>query len=150
MADYAGAVAAIKDRLRANWTTTDIGFENGQPPRTMDADSQLVPWVFCAVVADGAGIEGFGLPGDHVVRERGAIEIEVMVPAGTGDDIARQYAVAIGEIFRARRFYDAEPPAYLRTWTPTVRDGRPGRSENPSGNWWCLPVSIPFEFYHRA
>ena len=151
MADWAGAVAAIEARLSAQWTQTPIGFENGDAPKVVDPeDGSLRPWIFCEIVADGAGIEGFGLPQSNVIREHGAVEITVFVPVGAGTAQARQNAVAVGEIFRNRRLYDADPTAYVRTWTPTVGMGRPATSETPTGNWWSVPVRIPFEFYHRA
>jgi hypothetical protein len=151
MADFAGAAAAIEARLLANWTTTPVAFENGEAPQVADPeDGSLRPWVFCEIVADGAGIDGFGLPQNNVVRELGAIEIAVFVAVGSGRDLARQYAVQIGEIFRVRRFYDDAPGTYVRTWTPSVGVGRVVTTENPSGNWFSVPVRIPFEFYHRA
>src|SRR4051812_35861289 len=36
MADYAGAVAAIKQRMMDNWTTTPVVFQNDTPP--------VMPW----------------------------------------------------------------------------------------------------------
>lgn len=150
MADYDGAVAAIEGRLTANWTTTPIGFENEDDPVQTGGDGNLAPWVFCEVVSDRAGIRGVGKPGSHVVVDEGFISATVFVPVGSGRAIARRHAVAIGEIFRTKEFYNSDPGACVRTWTPEIGPGNPATSENPSGNWWAVTVTIPFEFFHLA
>lgn len=150
MASLAGAFAAIEARLSANWTTTGISYENRDEAAKQDAEGNPVPWVFVEFEMDEARIIGVGTPGDHVVKEWGAIRILVFTPAGVGAGLARTYAGQIGEIFRAAKFYDSEPNTYVRTWTPRIGRGTEGVSQNPDGTWWCVSVSVPFEFYHRA
>lgn len=149
MPDFAGAVKAIEDKLKAEWTTTPIGFENEDDPE-VTSGGQLVPWAFCEVLAGRAGIRGVGKPGDHVVVDEGDITVTVFVPRGTGRATALQLATAIGEIFRVQEFYNDVPGACVRTWTPAVGAGNSASSENPSGNWWGVTVTIPFEFIHLA
>lgn len=150
MADYAGAVAAIETRLSSNWTTTPIGFENSDDPVQVNGSGDLAPWVFCEIVSDRASIRGAGKPGSHVVIDEGFISATVFVPVGSGRATARQYAVSIGEIFRTKEFYNSDAGACVRTWTPEIGPGNPATSENPSGNWWAVTVTIPFEFFHLA
>lgn len=149
MADYAGAVAAIEARLMASWAITPIAFANAEAPMVVAAGA-LVPWVYCEVSSLGSTIVGAGRPGDHVNRVAGEIEVMVYVPVGSGRATAMQHAVAIGEIFRVKEFYNEEPGACLRTWVPRVLGGQQAASENPDGNWWMVSVIIPFEFYHLA
>ncbi len=150
MADWAGACAAIEQRLSANWSTTPIGLENGAEPAMQDGSGLLTPWAFCEIESDDANIRGIGKPGSHVVVEDGAIVITVFVPLGTDRSTARTYAGQIGEIFRVKEFYNSEPGCCVRTWTPRVGRGEETVSENPKGKWWAVPVTIPFEFIHLA
>lgn len=151
MASHSGAVAAIEARLTANWTVTPIAFENAaSDPVVYDGDSVPQPWVFCEIETDQAGIRGVGRPGSHVVLETGAVRVTVFVPVGTERATAQQHAEAIGEIFRVKQFYDADPGACVRTWTPTVSRGRRAETDNPVGSWWAVTVTIPYEFYQRA
>ncbi len=148
MADYAGAAAAIEARLTANWTTTPIAFENEKLPSGIIGslpNRALNPWVLCEVVGEDGEIVGAGKPGDHVNRLSGTIEITVFVPVDSKRATARGHAVAIGEIFRNQEFYQSAG-ACVRTWVPWIGGGRRAKSENPDGNWWALPLIVPFEF----
>lgn len=155
MADFAGAVRATKDKLDAEWTTTRILHRNEQPaqpwPPLDDVNGELAPFVFAEVVGLAADINGFGTPGNQVVRDDGQILLTIFVPVGWGEDVLHQHAVALGEIFRNKKFYDADPNAYVRSWTPRITDGASAAAAGvPNGNWFGKVVTIPFEFYHRA
>lgn len=151
MADFAGAAEAIERHLAEQWSATPITRANEAAPEITDPVSgEPVPWIFCEIVTDDAAIAGFGLRSSNPHRVTGAVEIDVFTPAATGAALGRQYAVALGELFRNRRLYDAEPSAYVWTRVPVVGRTQAARSEQPSGAWWCTSVSIPFEFYHRA
>lgn len=146
MADYAGAVAAIKARMAANWTTTPIVYQNAKNEYDPGANDQQ-PWVFFEVLGSSSGLRGVGMPGSHVWLYRGFIMAHVFVPVNSGTDTAQQYAVTIGEIFRAKEFYNDTPPACVRTWSPQT-DG--GADDSEDGKWWRVTCSIPFEFYYRG
>lgn len=150
MADLTGALEAIEDRLSANWTTTGISFENEDVAAKVDGNGQPIPWVLLETEIDEARPAGFGMPASRLYREWGSVRVLVFVPINRGRKLARQHAVAIGEIYRMARFYDASPETYVRTYTPRVGRGQEAVSENPKGKWWCVSVSTPFEFYHRA
>lgn len=156
MADYAGAVAAIKQRMIDNWTTTPIVFRN-PPPDSYDPSSNAQQaWVYFEVVGNGSELRGAGKPGDHIWIYRGFVFAHVFVPARSGDELARQYAVAIGEIFRAQGFYNDGSGAIVRTWAPRTDDGGSALHGpqsgiiNDDGNWFRVTCSIPFEYLHRG
>lgn len=146
MADYAGAVAAIKARMAENWTTTPVVYQNAANAYDPSANTQAA-WVYFEVIGSSSGLRGVGTPGDHVWLYRGFIAAHVFVPINTGTEIAQQYAVNIGEIFRAKGFYEAGNGAQVRTWSPRT-DG--GESDADDGNWWRVTCTIPFEYFHRG
>lgn len=150
MADYAGAVAAIKARLAAGWTTTTIvnlneGKPTPWPPVTVA--NALAPFVLLEVIATRA----YTLPGDpgslrHKVQE-GFISTHVMVPVGSGTADAFTHAVALGALFENKQFFDTDPGVCIRTWTPAVDGGGEGSED---GIWFRVSMTVAFEFRFRA
>lgn len=148
MGDYAGAVAAIKQRMADNWTTTPVGYQNEPDPQTMDGNGVPAPWVYFEVIGNTSDLRGMGRPGDHVWLYAGMIAAHVFVPMNTGTDLAQQLAVAIGEIFRAAAFYrDDATGSIVRTWSPRTDGGESGAED---GNWFRVTCRIPFEYLHRG
>lgn len=151
MADYAGAVAAIIARLRANWTTTPVQAQNEQPPQEpwppQDGNGSPTPWVYVEVIGNESSLRGIGLPGNQAWLYLGHVLAHVFVPTGTGTELAHQYAVSIGEIFRAKAFYSDTPPNMVRTWSPRT-DGGGIAADN--GNWFRVTMTCPFEFYYQG
>ena len=144
MADYAGAVAAIKQRMIDNWTTTPIVFQN---ENLYDPSSDATrPWVYFEVIGNGSSRRGPGMPGHVEYLYLGLIAAHVFVPVNSGAELAQQYAVSIGEIFRSKEFYNDAPNA-VRTWTPQT-DG--GGSDADDANWWRVTVTVNFEFLYRG
>lgn len=142
MADYAGALAAIRSRLEANWTATPITFQNeNQDPPSGDA------WINLEVVGTGSGIMTTGKAGDRAWAYDGLIHAHVFVPFGWGAAPAFEHAVALGEIFRAAKFYDETAGHCVRTLSPMV-DG--GGSGDDDGNWFRVTMSIEFTYWHRG
>lgn len=154
MADYAGAVAAIKARLAANWTTTPIRYQNDRDPPEWpptDPNSGLVtPWLFLEVISNQSSIRAAGVPGDNIWLTEGHILIHVVTPIGDGAELAQQYAVAAGEIFRAATFYnDGQGSKVLSGVNPAPRtDG--GGTDADKGNWFRVTMTCGFEFFHRG
>lgn len=154
MADYAGAVEAIKSRFTTLWvsgfeprTKVVMVNENPQepfPPR--DGNNALQPWVLLSIEGAGAGQIAFGTTSSHGYLYVGTIYAHVYVPVGGGTADAFELAVAAGEIFRAKQFYDT-PPCFVRTHAPRVDGGAPGSDD---GIWFRVTASIPFEFYYRG
>lgn len=150
MADYAGAVEAMEQRLRDAWSETMIVFENDPLPDLKGADGLLVPWVLCEVETADARIRSLGAAGHHVTVDTGFVTLTLFVRRATGRAAARAMAGRLADIYRTAVFYQQDPGCYVRTWTPKIGPGNPARSENPSGNWWAISVMTPFEFFHRA
>lgn len=150
MPDYAGAKAAIRARFDANWTVTRKAYQNEQPATPwppVDGNGLLVAWTMLEIVGTGSDIEGAGTPQNHVWSYTGNILVHVFVPVGTSDDLGTQYAVTIGEIFRAKKFYDDVPGYYVRTLAPSINDGG---SADDDGNWFVTTMSVDFTYWHRG
>ena len=152
MADYAGAVAAIQQRMRDNWTTTLVAFQNDQPPADpwppVDATSgNQAAWVYFEVLTTKSSIYAVGLPGAQVWQYVGLIHAHVLVPINSGSLIPQQYARQIGDIFRNQRFYTDTPPNFVWTISPQSDGGSP--SDDVAG-YWRVTCTIPFEFYLTA
>lgn len=148
MADFAGAVAAIKARIAAQWATTPVGYMNeGKPQTHNDVSGEPEPWVLVEIVGTGGDIHAAGKPGNRVWLYDGLIHAHVFVPAGTGDATAREHAVALGEIFRGAQFYDDTPGHAVRCWAPRVDGGGNGSDD---GLWFRVTATIPFEYWHRG
>ena len=148
MANFAGAVAAIRSRVAAmRPVELPIGWPNEARPDVIDANGNPAPWAYAEVSSTGAEIRGVGVPGDHVVVEEGVIMMTVFVPDGEGTATAYGLAGQLGEIFRVQQFYDAEPGVCIRTWTPRISGGDSGSDD---GMWFAVSVSIPFQFWRRA
>lgn len=153
MADYAGAVAAIKARLSANWSTTRIVETNQRlenwPP--VDANGDPTPWVLIEVIGNDARQTSTGSPGGSWHVDEGHVVVHVFVETKRGTETALQYAVTIGEIFRNEQFYTETAGHAVRTWTPRVDGGGNADVEGvPSGSWYRVTVTIPFEYLHLA
>lgn len=152
MADYAGAVAAIKQRMVDGWKVgevpiTPIDFQNEASSEHVDGNGSPIPWVYFEVIGNGSSLRGWGTPGDHIWIYVGLVAAHVYVPVNTGTDVAQQYAADIGEIFRAQGFYTDGSGSIVRTWSPRT-DG--GGSDADDGNWFVVTCRIPFEYWHRG
>lgn len=147
MADYAGAVAAIKQRLIDNWTATPIAFLNEGDPVQGDIDERPAPWVLCEIVGTDSELRGVGTPGSHVWRYFGLVRMHVYVPAGSGAEIGLQHAVALGEIFRAATFYNATAGHEVRTLSPSI-DGPDSGSDD--GKWFRVTATVEFQYWHKG
>ena len=143
MADFAGAVAAMRARFESAWTATPVAFQN----EPFDKPNPPSPWVYFEVLGNQSEIRGAGTPGDNIWLDEGHILIHVFVPVNSGDAQARAHAVAAGEIFRAAGFYNDGQGSIVRTAAPRV-DG--GGTASDDGNWFRMTCVIPFEYYHRG
>lgn len=162
MADYAGAVAAIRSRFVEQWIDgggnrkTPISFPNEPKtdanghrisPWPPQVDGQPVPWVYFEVISNDSDLRGAGTPGDHIWLYTGGIYIHVFVPEGYGTDDAQQLAVAAGEIFRAQTFYEDGRGAKVVSMSPRTNGGA---SDSDNGNWFRVTCYVPFNFFYRG
>lgn len=147
MADFAGAKAAIRQRLVEGWTATPITYQNKTPDvwPPKDADGLSTAFVNLEVATTRSDMRGAGKPGSQVWLDEGFVYVHVFVPTGDGDADATEHAVAIGELFRGAKFYDDTPGHCVRTWAPRI-DG--GGSGDDDGNWFRVTMSVPFQYWH--
>lgn len=161
-ADYAGAIAAIKQRFIDNWQsggvpTTPYGFVNEAAPATVDANNNPTIWVLFEIVHVGSYILGTGTPGNHIIIYDGMIKGHVFVPTGMGmgevDGGGMQKALAIGEIFRNALFFDGVTPGcFIRSGydlrsAPRIDDGD---VTSDDGEWFATTSTTSFEYWHRG
>lgn len=150
MPDYPGAKAAIRARLEANWSTTRITYQNETPAEPwppMDVNAVLQSWVNLEIIGTGHWIVGIGVPGNRVWRYDGDILVHVFTPVGSGLDLGDKYANQIGEIFRAKQFYNEVPGFGVRTLAPSIDDGG---SADDDGNWFRTTMTCEFTYWHRG
>jgi len=145
MADYAGAVAAMRARFVAAFTQAPIAFQNEKPPATPWPPAS--PWVYFEVIETDTQMRGVGLPGNKVWLTLGNIFVHVFAPKGYGLADHLAIAKAAGDVFRAATFYDSDPGARVTCFGPSVRGGD---SNADDGNAFALTVTIPFEFFFNA
>jgi hypothetical protein len=161
MGTYAGAKTAIRDRLADNWSTTRITYQNKRPadpwPPTDGGTPvpNLLPWVHLEIASSDSQMRGAGKPGSQIWVTDGLIIVHVFVPDDSGDALASEYANTIGEIFRAKVFYDNGDGCYVRTWAPRVDEGGPVKSQSDiewanNGAWFRVSMTVPFEYWHRG
>lgn len=156
MPDYAGAVAAIKARLVANWTTTAIVYVNKQPeppfPPVDPVTGNPAPVLVCEVIGTKSDVYTFGNLGNRFFLYDGLVILHILVPIDEGDDRAQALAVSAGEIFRTATFYVDANGSYIRTIAPNPPDG--GSAANIEGLQigasFRVTVSCSFQYFHRA
>lgn len=148
MADYAGAVAAMRALFAAGWTETPIAYQNETPPNPwppVDAVSGAVkPFVYFEVISTKSEIRGAGLPGSQTWLTVGYIYAHVFTPEGYGYPESLRLADVAGQIFRAQTLYQDGAGAKVVCMAPQT-DG--GASDADNGNWFRVTANVPFEFY---
>ena len=145
MADYAGAVAAIRARFQTLFSAAPVEFQNEDPPATpWPPASPASPWVFFEVIETASEQRGAGLPGNQTWLTLGQIIAHVFVPQGYGLPEHVRIAGLAGEVFRAQTFYNSQPGAKVICRAPSIQGGD---SDADNGNWFGVTVTIPFEFY---
>lgn len=150
MASYAEAEAAIRTRLEANWTATRVAYPNEEPdppwPPIDPATGSSAPWAALEVIGTGSHGYAAGKPGNQLWLYTGLIHVHVFVPIGTGATLAKQYAGAIGEIFRNTKFYEPGNGSWARGLAPSTD----GDGDKADGNTWRVTMTCPFEYFHRG
>jgi hypothetical protein len=147
MADWAGAVAAMRARFEAAAFTAPTEYQNEDPPQTPWPPSPAVPWAYFEVIETQTTRRGVGLPGNQTWLTVGHIFIHVFAPKGYALPDHLALAGQAGAIFRSATFYNAEPGAKVVCGGPSVQGGD---SSSDDGNWFGVTVAVPFEFYFIA
>lgn len=162
MPDYAGAVAAIKARLAAQWVdgsgnpTTLVVYVNKQPeppfPPIDKTTGNPAPFLVCEVSGTKSDPYTFGNLGNRFFVYDGLIILHLLVPLDDGTSRAEQLAVTAGEIFRAATFYVDANGSYIQTLAPHPPDGGSAAAIEgvQAGATFRVTVTIPFKYFHRA
>ncbi len=119
---------AIRKRLKDNWTTTPIAYQNVEftPPVGDTGWVRLTVEDADAFQASMGGTTNF-------YRHPGLIIVSVFVPLNRGDKQALEYADSISAIFRSWQ------TTGIRFYAPTVK--RIGADDK----WYHVNVVVPFE-----
>jgi hypothetical protein len=161
MPDYAGAVAAIKARLTAQWvdgssnplTLIVLANKRPEPPfPPVDPSGNPQPVLVCEVAGTRGEPYSFGDAGNRFFRYDGLIVLHVLVAIDEGADRAEALAVQAGEIFRTATFYQDPNGSYVRTIAPNPPDGG-GQAQlegADAASLFRVTVSVPFQYFHRA
>jgi hypothetical protein len=152
-ADYAGALAAIRQRFVDNWTTTPIAYVNEPAEPAVDANGNPTTWVLFETVNSGSKIDGWGSSGNNTVVYYGMIKAHVFAPVNSGIADCYAKALAAGEIFRNKVFYDSVTTGcYVRSGYRPEEQPRidEGDASSNDGQWFAVTATIPFEFWTRA
>ncbi len=127
------AYDAFEQRLRSQWATTPLVFENEfyQLPDTP------APFVYVEIFGDTYNQETTGAPLSNMWLENGVTYLHVMMPSGQSTRVGRDYANQLMYLFRE------QPMSSLFMNEMSIGAGDPGK------NWpdyWALTVSI---FWYR-
>lgn len=147
MANYEGAVAAIQQRMRDNWTTSPVAYQNEPPPLDAWPPADQSPWVYFEVLTTKGDIHAVGNPGSQIWLTLGLIHAHIYVAIGSGSAYAQQFARQIGDLFRNQQLYNSEPPNFVRTISPQTDGGGPA---DDIAGYWRVTCTINFEFYLQA
>jgi hypothetical protein len=155
-ADYAGACAAIQQRFETNWKVgevliTPVNYVNKSGQPAVDVSGNPTVWVLFEILHVSSAIVGSGTPGQQTIVYSGMIKGHVFVPDNSGTDDGLAKALAIGEIFRNKLFYnDVTAGCYVRSGYD--KNGQPrideGAASSGDGQWFVVTATIPFEYWH--
>jgi hypothetical protein len=126
---------AVEAYLAANWTTTDIAYENdGYVPHT-GTDGTIAPWILVELYGGLYEQRSLGAGSAHANFwvDSGTLWLHVFVGSETGSLTAKQYASQLAELFRG-----LELPSGIQFGDISIAPS--GGTED--GNNWSLSVSV--------
>lgn len=127
--------AATADTIRARFNT-EFPLVRASVPIAWDnvayEPTPQTPWVRLTIVEGEGELAGLAGKGANLYRHRGVVIIQIFVPIGDGDGLARAIADDIATIFRGQLV------AGVHFRAPSAR--RVG----PDEAWWQLNVRIPY------
>ena len=130
---YADAAITIRARLIALWTATPIAVEN-EPVAIPDPPA---PFLHLSVRGGSAMQASVGAPNARLIRREGSVRITLLAPAQSGSRAARKLADSVAALFETQKFSGVQcRAASIGDIGPFGRDGQ----------WWQLPIAIPFYF----
>jgi hypothetical protein len=132
--------SAIKAYLTANWTTTEIAWENENFQSPLSSDGSPTAWVAVEITGNlySQASIGAGTASGNLWREEGLLWLHIFVPTGSGSLVARQYAKQLADLFRGLSLSGDT----LRFRDASIGRGQPGSED---GLYWGLSVSIEWQ-----
>lgn len=126
-------LAAVSDRLAAEWTRCPVREPNAKNRNTPEADEPFVEVQYPVMISAGISI---GEPGSNLYRDEGAIRLVLNVVRGKGIVEAAVWIDELRDLFRGKIFDG------VRTFAPSppVIDDR-----NDDGRYYLLSFAVPFE-----
>lgn len=132
MPDFDTAANTIRSTFATNLAGLSPAYtafydnQHGTPPNDET-------WMRLTVLDGTASMVGFGAGNRY--RFPGVATVQIFVPVGQGDGLARQLAGIVSDWFRGKRlsnvrFFD---PPYLR-------------QVGPDGAWWQANLIVPFDY----
>ena len=151
MADWAGAVAAMRARLEGGFNAAPVEYQNEDPPQQPWPPASA-PWIFFEVIETQTTQRGVGTPGNKPWLTVGHMFAHVFAPKGYGLPDHLAIAGAIMTLYRGATFYNTDPDAKVVCIGadgagPSVQGGD---SKSGDGNQFGVTVAIPFQFYFTA
>tara|TARA_R110000868_G_scaffold361938_3_gene623959 strand:- start:1231 stop:1653 length:423 start_codon:yes stop_codon:yes gene_type:complete len=127
---------AVTDYLAANWTLSELVYQNTTTEPPVASDGVLRPWVYVEVSYNSTDQWSIGETDrtDNRWREDGQVFFHVFTPAGAGLSVADQYADAVIELFKGIQL---SPDIEFRDISSDI--GGPG---DENGNYYRVSISV--------
>ncbi len=127
---------AVTDYLAANWTLSELVYQNTTTEPPVASDGVLRPWVYVEVSYNSTDQWSIGETDrtDNRWREDGLVFIHVYTPAGSGLSVADQYADAMIELFKGIQL---APDIEFRDITSDI-----GGLGDDDGNYYRVTVAV--------
>jgi uncharacterized protein DUF4128 len=126
---------AVQGFLTANWTLTDVAFENDGYEPQVAADGTIRPWLLVEVfggLTEQRSI-GAGSAAADLWTDSGVLWLHIFVASGTGSLLAKQYGAALAALFRGLQL---DPDIAFGDIALAASGG------SSNGNDWSLSASI--------
>ena len=147
---FRAAAASIVSRFAAQWAAAQSSLQWsaawGAKPALVHVvyenqkyDPTGVPYLRLEMLDGDSFQAGIGAVGNRRFRNTGLVLVSILVPQGAGDDIPRQWADLVAEVWRGQKVGD------LQFLVPTV-----DRIGPTSGAWWQINVWAPYYWDNNA
>jgi len=127
---------AVTDHLAANWTISELVYQNTITEPPVASDGVVRPYVYIEVSYNSTDQWSIGETDrtDNRWREDGLVFFHVYTPAGAGMAVADQHADAMIELFKGIQL---SPDIEFRDITSDI--GGPG---DDNGNYYRISISV--------
>jgi len=133
MPDFDAAGATIRSAFNTGFTAHPIAWPNApfDPPK--DGAGDPLPYVRFHILEADANIAGYG-GNTQLYRHPGEVKVNVLVPDGQGDGLAREIGELVAAVFRGQTL------SGIRFYAPSFR------ANGTEGAYWQATVTCRFEY----